>query len=249
MARDFNGSTDRIDYPSAFDTTGQPITISMWVWFDDSAPAANEYLFNSASSGGGTGTILFQETGIDRSLVFFRLGSTAKTRGTGSAAFSTGTWTHVLATCDGVMTTGSSAHIYINGTVFDDASANGATETTANSGFQLGGRSSDDARNFDGRIAEVGVWNRVVSAGEIAALAKGFPPDHFPYLLEFHDPLIRAAGNRRGGAATLDGTTVIEHPRVIRRLRPLDARRSIAYVPPAEAAAPSLHVATTGMRW
>lgn len=221
MARDFNGSTDRIDYPSAFDTTGQAITIAMWAWFDESAPATNKYLFNSAISGGGAGTI-FQQVGSSTTVLsFVRVGSTLLQLVSDGNDFSTGTWHHVIVTHNGTMTSAADAHIYVdNGELGYSSTINGATETTANSGFQLGARASDDLRNHNGRIAEAGVWNRVISAGERAALAKGFPPSDFPYLLKFYDPLIRSTGNRRGGAATLDGTTVIQHPRIIRRVAP-----------------------------
>jgi len=234
VARDFNGSTDRIDYPSAFDTTGQAITISVWAWCDDDTPGAIQYLFNSASSGGVAGTIFYLPSGVSTALTFQRIGTASLVRTSNASQFTAGQWNHFLVTHDGVISTGASSHIYVNGTeVSYILTENGSGETTANSGFQLGGRSSDDARNFDGRLAEPGVWNRVASAGEIAALAKGFPPSDFPYLLKFHDPLIRAVGNRRGGAATLDGTTVIAHPRIIRRVPNL-WRPNVAGAAPAE---------------
>jgi hypothetical protein len=220
VARDFNGSTDRIDYPSAFDTTGQAITISMWINADDDTPGANAFLFNSAVVGGTGGTVFYQVAGASTQLAFFRAGSLASlVHATTGSLFTAGTWAHVLATHDGVMTTGSSAHIYVNATEPSYVlTENGDTELTANSGFSLAGRTADDARNWDGKMAEVGVWNRVLSAAEIAALAKAYPPNDFPYLLKFYAPLVRDAHNFRGGADTLDGTTVYQHPRIIRRM-------------------------------
>jgi len=54
---------------------------------------------------------------------------------------------------------------------------NGATEDAHAGKFCMGGRTYDDARNFNGKIAQVGVWNRVLTAGEIANLAAGYAPD------------------------------------------------------------------------
>lgn len=244
MARDFNGTTDRIDYASAFDMTGQAITISCWAWFDAFTPAANKYLFNSAISGGGAGVVFQQQGANDGMLSFFRDGTTFLNRISTSSVVATTAWYHLCVTHDGVFTTSSSIHIYRNGTEVSYLSGqNGATETTANSGFSIGGRTSDDLRNHDGRIAEMGIWNRVISAGEIRALSRGLKPNHFPYLLKFYAPLIRDPNDVRGLTATLDGTTVIAHPRMLRRIITCRATGN------PSASAPALWSIATGMRW
>lgn len=218
MARDFNGSTDRIDWANVFTTSGQALTLSMWAWFDDATAANVAYLWVSSPSGGGAGTILYQSTTGNGYLTWFRLGSTAVVHESAADVVTTGVWTHVLATSDGSLLA-AEHKIYVNGTeVTYSASQNGATETTANSTWSLGGRLLDNARNFDGRLAEVGVWNRVLSAGEIALLADAYAPIAIPSGLRFWAPLIGSTTehNRLGAAAsTMDGTTIIAHPRVI----------------------------------
>ena len=82
--------------------------------------------------------------------------------------------------------------------------------------WSVGGRNYDDARNFGGYLAEVGMWSRVLSADERAALAAGYSPLFFPIGLRHYAPLIRDPVDRVTGAAgTLDGTAVVDHPRII----------------------------------
>jgi hypothetical protein len=54
---------------------------------------------------------------------------------------------------------------------------NGATEAAITGLWAIGGRPSDDLRNFNGKVAQVGVWSRVLTAGEIVNLAAGQAPD------------------------------------------------------------------------
>src|SRR3990167_4810300 len=139
MARDFNGSTDRIDWASIFTTSGQAKTVSLWTNLDSATG------FNA--SAGGTIT--------------------------------TGVWIHILFHDDGSLT-GANIHIYMNGTEVTYASnGNTVTETAASGSWSVGGRKDTDTINLNGRIAEVGVWNRELSTGEITALARGYSPMFF----------------------------------------------------------------------
>lgn len=79
------------------------------------------------------------------------------------------------------------------------------------------GNVSDDSLTWDGRIAEYAVWNRVLSASEVAQLGKGYAPSFIRKGLVFYDPLIRGVGDIVGGVIpSITGTTVIEHPLVIK---------------------------------
>jgi hypothetical protein len=70
----------------------------------------------------------------------------------------------------------------------------------------------------NGDIAEVGIWNDVLSADEIASLAKGFPCRLArPSALVWYSRLIRNAMDIRGGRVitNTNGATVSPHPRII----------------------------------
>ncbi|MEN3326473.1 MAG: hypothetical protein V7638_1280, partial [Acidobacteriota bacterium] len=78
-------------------------------------------------------------------------------------------WTHVAVTYDsGVVKT------YINGTLFHTYSGSGAIGDVDSSqnDFRIGGRQST-SHNFQGRIDEVRVYNRALSATEVTTLPSG----------------------------------------------------------------------------
>lgn len=210
-SRDFNGSTDRIDWSNVANLSGQAVTISAWVRLD-AYPAAGRtaYILGTHRSGDTAYALAFglMENG---GLTFFRSGTTVLVKDSAASAVATGAWVHVLVTHDGVMTTHSSVHIYRNGTELSYAGqTNGAGEYAGTGRWSLGGRYYDDLRNLDGKIAQVAVWNRVLTASEIANLAAAHAPDLVDggSSLKFHfrgntNSLVAAVG----GTGTADGTT------------------------------------------
>jgi fibronectin type 3 domain-containing protein len=88
------------------------------------------------------------------------------------------TWQHVAATWDG-STSGANIHLYINGVLADSstiANGLGAAQTDAGTPFAIGNRPSDLARGFNGTLDDVRVYNRILSAAEIQALADATAP-------------------------------------------------------------------------
>jgi hypothetical protein len=174
-ARDFNGTTDRVDWSSKGNLTTAPLTISAWINWDAINASGNSYIFGmgDASDGPAIGfnvQTLDANTGIG----FFRNGSSALYRMSNASHLSTGTWIHVLVTHDGTFGDYNTAHIYKDGTeVTYYSSGNGSSETTASGKWTVGGRYSDDTRNFNGRIGEVAVWDRVLNSTEIAQVSSG----------------------------------------------------------------------------
>lgn len=70
----------------------------------------------------------------------------------------------------------------------------------------------------DGDIAEVAIWNVVLTDGEIASLGKGFKASRIrPQSLVFYAPLIRNLQDTKGALAITNNNTatVATHPRVI----------------------------------
>ncbi len=78
-------------------------------------------------------------------------------------------WTHVAVTYDGGV-----VKTYINGTLFHTYSGSGAIGDIDNSqnDFRVGGRQAA-SQNFQGRIDEVRVYNRALSASEVTTLPSG----------------------------------------------------------------------------
>jgi hypothetical protein len=216
MAIDFNGSTDRIDIANTFDWAAQAQTWAGRVWFDNFD--ASEYIMCDNLAAETFGMIIFRSGAESTLRHTTNTSGTAQVTCTNTGAVSTGAWLPIAVTWNGsVGNPTTDSIIYVSGsaqTIDGPACVTGTGTPSALTGVNsLGGRTSDDTRNFDGRMAEVGRWNRVLSASEIAALAKGYSPKCFLPGLKFYMPLVRNVFNVcAGGAVTLDGTSVIAHP-------------------------------------
>lgn len=240
--RDFNSSTDRIDYNSPFATNGQPITIAAWANFDVLSPgASSRFILNSAVSGGATGTVFAHQAGVNGGLQFIRVragGATNRIVNSNINVFTNNVNVHVAAVDTGTLSSGNTT-LYVNGVAVGLATdtAGSGTEDTANTGFSIGGRSSADDRNFDGKLGHVAVWNRALSAGEVEALAKGASPFLYPASLRFYARLDGADfKNLLDGSGTLDGTTDNYQARVL-TFRPRMQRAGLG---PAVGATPTI---------
>ena len=220
MARNFDGLTDRIGWSApVIWGTGQAFTISMWVYDVTRSGGGNgRYYWIAHQSGDAAIGVILYDINLSTSYTVYASGSTSMNRqATGASFFGTGSWYHLLATWDGTMTDATTAHIYTNGSEVSYAAANnGATQNTPSGSWSAGGRIFDDIRNVAMRHAELAVWNRVLSAAEIAILADGYSPLFINNSLVFYPQsgMVRETPNDyiSGNAATLDGTTVIEHP-------------------------------------
>lgn len=213
MPREFNGTTDRIDYGSALTTSGVAVSFAAWIYPDGVTPGAtSRHLLASLVSGGSNGTTFNQASGLTGALNFTRVRATTnRTVNSAASVLSAGAWQHVVITDTGTLSTGQTA-FYINGAAIGlgvDTAGSG-TETTADQGFSVGGRIIDDARMYDGQLAHVAVYDRVLTAAEVSALYKGCPPTAISGLRFY----ARLAGddykNLYDGSGTLDGTTVTQ---------------------------------------
>lgn len=129
-------------------------------------------------------------------------------------SWSANTWHHAAA----VAASSTDRKSYLDADVAN-AGANSSSVTFGtyndfNIGRYGGGSPGD---YFDGRIAEVGVWNVALDTAEIAALAKGISPLLVrPSGLVFYAPLVRSFQDIRAALALTNTNTVTvgDHPRV-----------------------------------
>ncbi len=81
-------------------------------------------------------------------------------------------WNHVVVTWDGVVTTASSIHFYVNGKETGygtTTNGSGSRVDDSASTFNIGNEPSTTSRTFDGKIDEPKVYNYVRSASQIQA--------------------------------------------------------------------------------
>jgi hypothetical protein len=176
MARDFDGTNDRLDMPSAFSpSVYSPFSVHMWI--NPDVLTGSQYLYNIHNSGNSSfHSHLWINTSYPTK-VQFNIDFTTDPMYRGSSNdLSIGTWTAV-----GLGTTGSTT--YTNTSIYFDGSEvsygrnqNGSGSQTAVGDYSIGGRRYDDNRNFNGRIAHVAVWEVKLSDADFASLGSGADP-------------------------------------------------------------------------
>ena len=218
MGRSFNGSSDRIDYGNIKATSGAQ-TFSCWIWSDNTT-VGDERFFCQHILGDGGYAILNQFVANNRiEFVGGTSGLTLKSY-TDNGAFPSGEWFHYLYTWDGSLTA-ANVHQYINNVEASYSSQdNGSGTMDAPAGSWSFGYIPADA-NLDGDLAAVGWWDRVLTADERAALAKGFSPLCIPRNLKFGPDLVEHQRDPISGeVGVLDGTAFAWHPHILQPARP-----------------------------
>jgi hypothetical protein len=140
------------------------ITLAAWVYVD--AFNMSQCIFSKQKSGSWEAGPCFFFIQASDGKLYLRLGD--NTSGSQANSLSTGavsatTWTHVAITVSG-----TSVAFYINGSAAGTATN---TATRADNGTSLLiGRSQDSGQAMNGRIDDARIYNRALSATDIAAL-------------------------------------------------------------------------------
>jgi hypothetical protein len=206
-ARDFNGTSDKVNFDSAGNLTAHALTLAGWIYLHSLSNTA--YLLHIASA---TDDIGIQFTILEAYFQFARKGATTGYRRSNSVLL-LGQWYHVLATSDGSLNY-TTYHLYIDGVNNDTSTGvNCVTETTVTGKWTLGGRPLDEARDFNGLIGEISGWNRVLTTDEITYLASGtksatFIPDGLLFCVHPDEPINLVTG----ASGTLIGTSLVYGP-------------------------------------
>lgn len=132
------------------------------------------------------------------------------------ATINSGTWgtgfTHLLTIYNG-----SNYKLYINGTYQAQVAASGNIKSDSTRSFWIGRRGSyiNSSWNWFGDIAELAIWDVVLSDGEIASLGKGFCANRIrPQNLLSNSRLIRGLTDVKGRSTASGTTTAASHPAI-----------------------------------
>lgn len=141
-------------------------------------------------------------------------------KGTVDNTLTLNTWNHVAVTWDGVITTASSVHIYVNGveaTYQTSTNGTGTRVSDATSSLYLGNASSVD-RTFNGRIDDAKVYNYVRTQAQITEdmngghPAPGSPVGSAVGHWKFDEGYGTTANNYGNGGTTLTGAITAASP-------------------------------------
>jgi hypothetical protein len=182
MARSFNGSTDKIeaDAPPSY-TIVAPYTFAVWVQNNSNA-AGNRTAFINESGGSNQSYIRVGGNAANTPEFGFWNGS-ANHLVLGASTLSLNTWYQLTGTYDG-----TTYKIYTNGVVATSTDSTGPNFVV--SFASIGWDFTSGARFWNGRIADMAIWNVVLTAGEASALANGArPPTIRPNALLRYWPL------------------------------------------------------------
>jgi len=143
------------------------MSFSVWVWFVTNVSGSEYGILSKRTNPGLNSYQLYRDAGNLFTVLYW---ASVGVVNVGSSAYTgTGAWKHIACTYNST----DGARLYVDGVADGTAAADGTLVDNADT-LRFG----DDhyANYLDGRIAEVGIWNTVLSASEIAALAARVPP-------------------------------------------------------------------------
>lgn len=125
-------------------------------------------------------------------------------------------WHHLVLTYDGASAANDPVAYTDGASSAITVVARPTGTITASTFLALGNRDSDNARVWDGQLAEFALWNVALDAAEAAALGAGVCPllIRRASLVEYV-PMVRDNVSRLLAAPTITGTVVQPHPRVV----------------------------------
>jgi len=167
-SRDFNGSNQYIDIASSTPNAA-PLTLAAWINFDTTA--GNQCIIGIEGevtpSSNVHGFVLVSVSGTIWGLTVATSFDYAAT----TTTFSTGVWYHIVA----VFTSSTDRKIYVNGNSTPEGT--NTTNLTPNTTYvertRIGDRANtvnEGTQYFNGKIADVRVYNRAISTSEISDL-------------------------------------------------------------------------------
>lgn len=158
--------------PANLPTGQQEFTMACWVNFTNFSTA--RYFFSI----GGTANNARACIRCDSSTAWFIDDNGVGTGFPAVSAMSTGTWYHIVYTYPG---SGNVYTAYLNGTSIGTAN-NTRPPNLGTSNLSIGsGNNASNSANLVGSMDEVGVWNRVLTTGEITSLYNSGTGLQYPF--------------------------------------------------------------------
>ena len=180
---EMDGSPERINLgASGGIVSGQSaLTMSMWVKVDN---LGQDNTFASIGTFGGGSPLIFwrddDDQGSSKSNTIAVLIGADRTVGE-SGVLNDNLWHHVAFTYEG--STAGGLQLYIDGAPTGPADTTSGSAIAASTGILALGNASispASSKQFDGLMDEVAIWDKALSAGDIAQIASGVSPQLIP---------------------------------------------------------------------
>ena len=167
----FDGKSDYV-VSGAFDVVGSEITLSAWIKVNDFGIHDARIISKATGSAEQDHYWMLSTIESNGSKLRFRLkanGQTATLIGTRNVPV--GKWVHVMASYDGL-----SMRLYLDGKESGSMSKTGDISANPAAAIRVGDNPKTSARNFDGVIDDVRIYNQALSAEEISDTTGGTTP-------------------------------------------------------------------------
>jgi hypothetical protein len=214
MAQDFDGTDDYIEAAlgANYDV---PKTLACWFNSDLTNSRRNLICLATGLIGSLESPVLALQVESTATIRAATSSATGQNSAVTTDTFTLANWHHAAARFAGA----ASRIAYLDGVASVEQTTSRATGGNLDSltiGRGAGG-TYNPSIPFNGRIAEVGVWDVALSTAEIASLARGFKPSQIrPDKLLFYLPFVRDVQDVRSGLTyTTSGPVVAVHPRRI----------------------------------
>ncbi len=205
-----SASSERLELSSA-PVTDAPITFACW--HKTGLASSYRVLMSIGNSTSGSARFGLELNSSNKYVATARTSGSANA--TGATSINTSdVWQHAMA----IFFTSTDRRVYYNGT--EDGTSTTDRSPAGMNKSCIGGRivgSSIDSE-IDGELAEVGIWNVGLDAGERAALAAGISPELIrPSALVAYLPLVTNTYiDKINGLWTANGTPTTDiHPKII----------------------------------
>jgi hypothetical protein len=168
-AASFIGNGDHIELGTPPSLTNMPaMTVSAWVKPSSVTAGASRCLFDKGLPGAGWALHIAMDSNGDVSFTANYSSSSAYRSSVGNV-MAVGSWKHVVMSWDGSMQ-GSGVHLYVDGTETAYAFTLNALSARPDDSPIPANLSCDASTGLIGALDDVRIYNRVLTAGEIAAL-------------------------------------------------------------------------------
>lgn len=217
MALELNGSNQYLTASSGLGIVNVPISISCLVYLDQMPFAAGDEMavvhLNKENDSLDWLTLRADDTNGDQDVQANLKGNGTVQIAESDVEVTASTWQHY-----GASYTLASRYAYLNGIPGPESTPSpGAMTNWVN--FYIGAANVSGLADYvDGAIAEVGIWNAILTSAEMLTLSKGYSPLFVrPQNLVHYFPLVRSNIDVVGGLALtpINSPTVRAHPRVI----------------------------------
>lgn len=182
-------------------------TMGGWAWLDTTTGDNAVLTHGKDDAGSSFDGITLVVTG--GTISFIRNGIAYHNTAT---SFGTGAWHHIL-----LERNSGTWKIFYDNTDIGPNNTDNPNNPTQHLG--IGCQAENNAikfRNWDGKLAEMAFWERVLTTAEKTALFNGYAPSFFLKNLVFYAPLIRELTDvKSGNTLTNASTTVADHPKII----------------------------------